>query len=55
MMKAVQRKFIALSAHIKKIEKAHISDLITHLKALERKRGRLTQEEYKTGNSQIEG
>ena len=28
-------KFIALSAHIKKLEKAHISDLTAHLKALE--------------------
>ena len=37
-MKAVLRgKFIALSTYIKKMEKAHISDLTTHLKALERK------------------
>ena len=41
-MKAVLRgKFIALSAHIKKTEKAHIGDLTAHLKALE-KRSRLT-------------
>ena len=37
-MKAVLRgKFIALSAHIKKMKKAHISDLAAHLKALEQK------------------
>ena len=37
-MKAVlKRKFIVLSAHIKKMEKAHISDLTAHLKALEQK------------------
>ena len=37
-MKAVLRgKFIALSAHIKKREKAHIRDLTEHLKALEKK------------------
>ena len=35
----VQRgKFIALSAHIKKKEKAHIRDLTAHLKALEKKK-----------------
>ena len=37
-MKAVLiGKFIALSAHTKKIEKAHISDSTAHLKALEPK------------------
>ena len=37
-MKAVLRgKLIALSAHIKKTQKAHISDLTTHMKALEKK------------------
>ncbi|KAL6088064.1 hypothetical protein STEG23_028921 [Scotinomys teguina] len=35
-MKAVLRgKFIALNAHIKKLEKSHINDLTAHLKALE--------------------
>ncbi|KAL6086158.1 hypothetical protein STEG23_030921 [Scotinomys teguina] len=35
-MKAVLRgKFIALNAHMKKLEKAHINDLTAHLKALE--------------------
>ncbi|KAL6050649.1 hypothetical protein STEG23_014049 [Scotinomys teguina] len=35
-MKAVLRgKFIALNAHIKKLEKSHINDLTTHLKTLE--------------------
>ncbi|XP_076422449.1 membrane-associated guanylate kinase, WW and PDZ domain-containing protein 2 isoform X12 [Peromyscus maniculatus bairdii] len=35
-MKAVLRgKFIALNAHIKKLEKSHTSELTTHLKALE--------------------
>ncbi|KAL6031773.1 hypothetical protein STEG23_008317 [Scotinomys teguina] len=35
-MKAVLRgKFIALNAHMKKLEKSHINDLTTHLKALE--------------------
>ena len=38
-------KFIALSTHIKKREKAHISDLTVLLKALEKKRSILTQEE----------
>ena len=38
-MKAVLRgKFIALNAYIKKTEKAHIRDLKTHLKALEKKK-----------------
>ena len=37
-MKAVLRgKFIALNAHIKETEKAHIRDLTAHLKALEKK------------------
>ena len=37
-MKAVLRgKFIALSAHIKETEKAHIRDLTAHLKAPEKK------------------
>ena len=37
-MKAVLRgKFIALSAHLKKTEKAHIGHLTAHLKALEKK------------------
>ena len=37
-MKVVLRgKFITLNAHIKKIEKVHISDLTAHLKALEQK------------------
>ncbi|KAL6082836.1 hypothetical protein STEG23_030388 [Scotinomys teguina] len=35
-LKAVLReKFIALNAHIKKLEKSHINDLTTHLKTLE--------------------
>ena len=38
-MKAVLRgKFIALSAQLKKTEKAHIEDLTAHLKALEKKK-----------------
>ena len=38
-MKAVLRgKFKALNAHIKKTEKAHICELIAHLKALEKKK-----------------
>ena len=37
-LKAVLRgKFIALSAHLKKTEKAYIEDLTAHLKALEKK------------------
>ena len=37
-MKAVLREnFIEVSAHIKKMEKAHIGDLTIHLKALELK------------------
>ena len=53
MKAGLRGKFIALSAHIKKTEKAHISDLTSHLKAIEKKRSRLTQEE-KTGNNQTE-
>ena len=38
-MKAVLRgKFKALSAHIKKMEKAYIGDLTAHLKPLEKKK-----------------
>ena len=33
--KAVLRMFIALNAHIKKVEKSDTSDLTVHLKALE--------------------
>ena len=37
-MKAVLReKFTTLSAHIKKVQEAHISDLAANLKALEQK------------------
>lgn len=37
-MKAVlRRKFIALGAYIKNLEKSHTSDLTAHLKALEKK------------------
>ena len=37
-MKAVLRgKFIALSAHIKKMEQVHISNLTAYLKSLEKK------------------
>ena len=34
---SAKRKFIALSAQLKKTEKAHIRDLTAHLKALEKK------------------
>ena len=34
---SAKRKFIALSAYIKKVEKSHNSDLTAHLKALEQK------------------
>ena len=45
-MKAVLRvKFIALRAHIKKVEKAHISDFTAHIKVLQEKKSRLTQKE----------
>ena len=38
-MKTVLRgKFIALSAHIRETEKAHIRDLTAYLKALEKKK-----------------
>ena len=38
-MKVVLRgKFIAVSANIKKMEKAHINDLTAQLKALEKKK-----------------
>ena len=39
IMKAVlSRNLIALNAHIKNVEKAHISNLTTHLNALEKKK-----------------
>ena len=45
-MKAVLGwKFIALSAYIKKVEKTHTSDLTAQLRALDKKRSKLTQEE----------
>ena len=45
-MKAVLRgKLIALSASKKKLERAHLSSLTTHLKALENKESKFTQEE----------
>ena len=37
MKTVLRRKFIALSAYIKNVEKSHISDLIAHLKVLEQK------------------
>ena len=41
-MKAVLRgKFIALSAHIKKMEKTHLRDLTAHLKALGEKKSQI--------------
>ena len=44
-MKAVLRgKFIALSAQLKKMEKAYIGDLTAHLKALEKKEADSPQE-----------
>ena len=50
-MKAVLRgKLIALSASKKKLERAYTSSLTEHLKALEQKRSKYTQEEYKAGN-----
>jgi hypothetical protein len=36
---------IALSASKKKLERAHISSFTTHLKALEQKKSKFTQEE----------
>ena len=45
MIAVLRGKFIALSAHIKKMKKPHIRDLTVCLKALEKKRSRLTQEE----------
>jgi hypothetical protein len=45
-MKAFRRgKFIALSASKKKLERAHISSLTTHLKALEQKESKFTQKQ----------
>jgi hypothetical protein len=45
-MKAFLRgKLIALSASKEKLERAHISSSTTHLKALEKKKGKFTQEE----------
>ena len=45
-MKAVLRgKFIALSAQLKEMKKAHIGDLTAHLKSSGKNRSRLSQEE----------
>ncbi|KAL6091187.1 hypothetical protein STEG23_015437 [Scotinomys teguina] len=49
----VRGKFIALNAHMKKLEKSHINDLTAHLKALEQKK-QSPQEEQMQGNNQIE-
>ena len=37
MIAVLRGKFIELSAYIKKVEKAHTSDLTAHLKGLEQK------------------
>ena len=45
-MKAVLKgKFIALSAHIKKVEKSHTRNLTAHLKTLEQKEADTPKEE----------
>jgi hypothetical protein len=55
-MKAVVRgKFIALIASKKKLERAYTSSLTAHLKALEQKRNKYTQEESRAGNNQTQG
>ena len=53
-VKAVlRRKFIALSAYIKKVKKAHTNDLKASLKALEQQQ--IKTEEEITENNKIEG
>jgi hypothetical protein len=55
-MKAVIRgKLIALNVSKKKLKRAYTSSLIAHLKALEQKRSKYTQEEYTAGNNQTHG
>jgi hypothetical protein len=54
-MKAFLRgKLVALSASKMKLERAHISSLTTHLKALEQKEGN-SLKEVDTGNNQTQG
>ena len=64
MKRVLRDKFIALNAYIKKVEKAHTSDLKEHLKALEQKEAdsprksrcqeiiKLKVEIYKNGNKE---
>jgi hypothetical protein len=42
---SAKRKFIALSVLIKKLERAYTNKLIAHLRVLEKKISKLTQEE----------
>jgi hypothetical protein len=45
-MKAVLRgKFIALNALVKKLERSYTNNLTAYLRALEKKRSKITQEE----------
>jgi Rps23 Pro-64 3,4-dihydroxylase Tpa1-like proline 4-hydroxylase len=55
-MKAVLRgKLIALGASKKKLEREYNSSLTAHLKVLEQKRIKFTQEEWTAGNNQTQG
>jgi hypothetical protein len=50
--KAIQRgKFIAMSAHIKRIERSQINDLILQLKLLEKTRTSKSQNKQKERNN----
>jgi hypothetical protein len=54
MKEVLRGKLIALSASKKKLERAYTSNLTAHLKAIEQKRSKHTQEES-AGNSQTQG
>jgi hypothetical protein len=45
MKAALRKKFIVLSAFIKNLEKTHTGHLTSHLKTIELKRSKNTQEE----------
>jgi hypothetical protein len=55
-MKALlRRKLIALSASKKKLERAHISSLTTHLKALEQKKANSPNKSRRQGKIKLRG
>jgi hypothetical protein len=52
---ALRGKFIAMSGHIKRIERSQINDLMLHLKLLEKTRTSKTQNKKKERNNKNKG